>query len=139
MASMRLGCVDWGVGAKWRFDGPFGADIETKILFVGNTADNITPFRNALKSTEMFRGSRVLKLDAFGHTSLCMPSRCTANYIRGFFQEGAMPEVGTVCEGDLELFRPWNGSSTADSGGEEEEKELDEALMALAKIPLYGT
>jgi hypothetical protein len=47
MASMRLGCVEWGVRAKWRFDGPFGADAETKILFVGNRADNITPLKSA--------------------------------------------------------------------------------------------
>ncbi|PMD36998.1 hypothetical protein L207DRAFT_392332, partial [Hyaloscypha variabilis F] len=70
------------------------------ILFVGNTADNITPLRNVVQNPESFGGSRVLRLDAYGHTGLSMPSRCTAKYIRGFFQEGEMPVEGMVCEGD---------------------------------------
>ncbi|PMD15209.1 hypothetical protein NA56DRAFT_650351 [Hyaloscypha hepaticicola] len=43
MASICLGCVDWGIRAKWRYAGPFKTNISTPILFVGNTADNITP------------------------------------------------------------------------------------------------
>ncbi|KAE9378684.1 alpha/beta-hydrolase [Stipitochalara longipes BDJ] len=139
MASMRLGCVDWAVQAKWRFDGPFGSDVETKILFVGNTADNITPLRNAYEGAKSFNGSRVLRLDAYGHTSLSMPSQCTAKYIRGYFQEGTMPEEGTVCEGDLKPFQPWKSTSRAESCEEQGDVELDEALMALMKAPLFGT
>jgi hypothetical protein len=60
-----------------------------------------------------------------------MPSRCTAKYIRGFFQEGKMPVEGMVCEGDLEPFQPWDSASRSEEGGEREDKELDEVLVAL--------
>jgi hypothetical protein len=73
----------------------------------------------------------VLRLDAHGHTVLSMPSRCTAKYIRGFFQEGEMPVEGMVCEGDLEPFQPWDSASRSEEGGEREDKELDEVLVAL--------
>jgi pimeloyl-ACP methyl ester carboxylesterase len=140
MANMRLGCVDWGVKAKWRFAGPFRSDIGTKILFVGNTADNITPLRNAYKSAKEFPGSVVLKQDSYGHTSLSMPSRCTAKTIRAYFQEGTMPQVGAVCDGDLVPFQPWNSTSRTErhGGNVEKDAELDEALMALMKFPPFG-
>jgi hypothetical protein len=66
-----------------------------------------------------------------------MPSRCTAKTIRAYFQEGRMPEKGTVCEGDLVPFQPWNGTAWADIRSEN--AELDEALMGLAKLPLFGS
>ena len=137
MASMRLGCVDWGIRAKWRYAGPFTTNISTPILFVGNTADNITPLRNAHKSAEGFPGSAVLEQNSYGHTSLSMPSRCTAKMIRAYLQEGRMPENGTVCEGDLVPFQPWNSTVWAVMGSED--AELDEALKGLAKFPLFGS
>jgi hypothetical protein len=137
MASMRLGCVDWGIRAKWRYAGPFKTNISIPILFVGNTADNVTPLRNAHKSAEGFPGSVVLAQNSYGHTSLSMPSRCTAKTIRAYFQDFRMPEKGTVCEGDLVPFQPWNSSAWADMGSED--AELDEALKGLAKFPLFGS
>jgi hypothetical protein len=86
-ASMRLGCVDWGIRTKWRYAGPSKTNLPTPILFVGNTADNITPLRNAHKSAEGFPGSLVLEQNLYGHTSLSMRSRCMARAIRAYFQE----------------------------------------------------
>ena len=135
MASMRLGCVEWDVRAKWRFKGPFGADAETKILFVGNRADNITPLKSAYINAAKFPGSVVLEQNSYGHTSLSMPSRCTAKTIQEYFQEGAMPREGKVCEGDLIPFQPWNSSSATVVAEDDEHAELDEALMRLMEFP----
>jgi TAP-like protein len=66
MASMRLGCVEWAIKAKWRFSGPFGANKRTPILFVGNTADNITPLLSAHQNARRFPGSMVLKQNSYG-------------------------------------------------------------------------
>lgn len=109
----------------------------TPILFVGNTADNITPLRNAYKNAKGFRGSVVLRQDSVGHTSLSMPSRCTAMTIREYFQEGSMPEIGKVCAGDLVLFQPWNETLVESSGGDKQE-ELNDAPRELAKKALWG-
>jgi hypothetical protein len=66
MASTRLGCAEWGVKAKWRFSGPFRANVSTPILFVGNMADNITPLLSAYQNAKGFPDSVVLKQNSYG-------------------------------------------------------------------------
>jgi pimeloyl-ACP methyl ester carboxylesterase len=39
-----LPCLGWSIGATETFQGPFGGDTATPILFVGNTYDPVTPF-----------------------------------------------------------------------------------------------
>lgn len=39
-----LPCLGWSVEATETFQGPFGGDTETPILFVGNTYDPVTPY-----------------------------------------------------------------------------------------------
>lgn len=76
MASMRLGCVEWRVRAKWRFAGPFKTNISTPILFVANTADNITPLKSAVINAKGFPGSMVLRQNSYGVRLLLLQVRC---------------------------------------------------------------
>jgi pimeloyl-ACP methyl ester carboxylesterase len=39
-----LPCLGWSIEATETFQGPFGGDTETPILFVGNTYDPVTPY-----------------------------------------------------------------------------------------------
>lgn len=48
-----------------------------------------------------------------------------------------MPKKGTVCEGALVPFQPWNSTPWACTGCKD--AELNEALMSLAKFPLFGS
>ena len=131
MASMRLGCVGWAVEAKWRFAGPFTGNTSHPILFIANTADNVTPLISAKQNAKGFPGSALLLSNSYGHTSLSTPSRCTAGYIRRYFQDGTLPEGRTVCDPDLVPFERWN-ISTKDVNDE----GLTEALRELMIAPV---
>lgn len=97
-----------------RFVGPFAsklADYDSKgspILFIGSTADPVTPLRNAISNSRNHEGSRVLTQDSPGHCSGPVnPSRCTFEVIRQYFRNGTLPEEGKVCVIDRS---PWDES-----------------------------
>jgi pimeloyl-ACP methyl ester carboxylesterase len=104
-ATFRLICTGWQVRSRWRFIGPFGGNTSTPILWIGNTADPVTPIRNAHNMAKSFPGSVVLQQDSEGHCSLYnAPSNCTFDAIRRYFSSGALPKAGTVCPADRKPF-----------------------------------
>jgi hypothetical protein len=42
-AAQRVQCSVWSITSDDRFEGPFGGDTKTPILFVSNTVDPATP------------------------------------------------------------------------------------------------
>ncbi|KAF9026337.1 alpha/beta-hydrolase [Hymenopellis radicata] len=105
MTWMRAICSGWKVHRKDRFSGPIAGDTSFPILFIGNTADPITPLPCAKKTSAAFPGSVVITQNAPGHTSLfTAPSTCLQSYIRAYFEHGTLPEEGTICEVDVKLF-----------------------------------
>ncbi|KAK8093672.1 hypothetical protein PG997_000357 [Apiospora hydei] len=74
------------------------------ILFIGNTADNVTPLRSSYNNSAAFPGSVVLVQRSYGHASVAAPSTCSARAIRAYFQNGTLPAPGTHCDQDFELF-----------------------------------
>ncbi|EME80581.1 uncharacterized protein MYCFIDRAFT_198768 [Pseudocercospora fijiensis CIRAD86] len=65
-----------------------------KILFIGNTADAVTPNFNAKqKLHEAFEGSGLFTIDGAGHCAgnADPESRCVAKWIVPFFEDGRMP------------------------------------------------
>ena len=113
-ATFRLLCTGWRIRSKWRYTGPFGANTSTPILWIGNTADPITPIRNAHNMKELFPGSAVLQQDSLGHCSLDnAPSDCTFDVIRQYFSSGALPKAGAICPAH---HKPFDGEPSTYSG-----------------------
>ena len=117
-AQITLWCRHWPSSQrpsdKHRFTGPFASQLSQRaddervspLLFIGNTADPVTPVRNAFAMAEQHEGARVLMQDAPGHCSgVNIPSRCTWNVVREYFNEGRLPEHGSVCGVD---WKPWD-------------------------------
>ncbi|TGO20340.1 hypothetical protein BPAE_0306g00040 [Botrytis paeoniae] len=134
----KLSCVGRTIPAKWLFTGPFKGNTSHPILYIANSADNVTPLVSARRNAEGFVGARVLVQDSYGHTSLSAGSGCTAGVVRGYFQNGRLPEEGKVCGvegvpfegremGGIEGF----GGSKGIEGEEEIDRELREAAWEL--------
>lgn len=87
MFEPRLACTGWQARAKWRFTGmqlsifdrseyhlanslvktgPFEVNTSYPVLFIGNTADNITPLGSAVHDSSYFQDSVVLIQNSFG-------------------------------------------------------------------------
>ncbi|PVH87626.1 alpha/beta-hydrolase [Cadophora sp. DSE1049] len=121
----RLQCAGWTVQAKWNFTGPFTGNPANPILFIANSADNVTPLSSARLNAAGFNGSKILIQNSFGHTSLSTPSRCKAAVVNAYFQNGTLPENEHVCEADVKPFGSVEGKSTLSLD------EVDSALYTL--------
>ncbi|KEF61897.1 uncharacterized protein A1O9_03469 [Exophiala aquamarina CBS 119918] len=115
-AEITLHCIHWPwslrPSSKNRFNGPFRSKLSdynprgSPLLFIGNTADPVTPVYNAHKMSKGHEGSVVLTQDIPGHCSTeNNPSRCLFPIVRAFFANGTLPERDLVCEG---IRKPWD-------------------------------
>ena len=91
MFNIRLACAGWKSRTKWNFvgeysyyrscfselyilmrisqKGPFEQNTSHPILFIGNSADNITPLASAIHNSHFFPGSSVLVQNSYGVSS----------------------------------------------------------------------
>ncbi|KAJ7259682.1 TAP-like protein-domain-containing protein, partial [Mycena rebaudengoi] len=97
----RIVCAGWKIHREGR---PVGANTSFPLLVIGNTADPVTPLFWANKTAAAFPHSVLLTQDTPGHTSMSAKSSCTSMHMRRYFQNGTLPEEGTVCSADDELF-----------------------------------
>ncbi|KAK0202251.1 TAP-like protein-domain-containing protein [Desarmillaria ectypa] len=109
--TQMLGCTGWKFHREGRFTGPVGANTSYPILFIGNTADPVTPLSAAKKVSSVFPGSVVLTQNSSGHTSVLAFSTCTRAYVQAYFQNGTLPGDGTVCEVESQMF-PTSANAT---------------------------
>ncbi|MCJ1395059.1 hypothetical protein MMC18_007940 [Xylographa bjoerkii] len=97
-ARVRLPCAGFDVRAKWRFEGPFGAQTAHPIVFTSQSLDPVTPLPNAVQGTRIFPGSVVLETKGLGHCAVSMPSVQGLLAVREYFHSGELPPNGTRYE-----------------------------------------
>ncbi|KUJ24614.1 uncharacterized protein LY89DRAFT_634822 [Mollisia scopiformis] len=98
-SSITMNCASWKGRPKWSVKPEdITGNTSHPILLIGNTLDPVTPLYNAFLMQKKFPGSGVLTQDSEGHCTLASPSLCTVKAIRNYFQTGALPAPGTVCQ-----------------------------------------
>ncbi|OQO04653.1 hypothetical protein B0A48_09575 [Cryoendolithus antarcticus] len=121
-SSVRMNCIHYDVRAPHRFVGPWQGNTSNSILFIGNTADPVTPGINAINMAKTFEGAVALIQDGPGHCAVASTySRCTVAFVRKYFASGELPPAGTVCPVDELPF-----------GGVDKDV-VDDAEFAIAK------
>ncbi|PBP16268.1 alpha beta hydrolase fold family [Diplocarpon rosae] len=115
---------------------PFEANTSRPMLFIGNTADNVTPIHSAFANAAGFLGSVVIIQDSYGPKH---PLTLHSPHSPLLFQTGTLPRNGTVCTPDLVPFEPWDplsSSSYLSTQEEKESQELNAALKSLVLAPI---
>ncbi|KAJ7908214.1 TAP-like protein-domain-containing protein [Mycena leptocephala] len=137
----RIYCSGWRIHREGRFSGPVGANTSFPLLIIGNTADPLTPLAWAKKASGLFPGSVLLTQDSPGHTSIVAPSLCTHGALRTYFLNGTLPEPGTVCAVDAELFPgATNGTVAPRTVLATPDSKLLDAVRAIGNVvrPIVG-
>ncbi|KAI0762144.1 alpha/beta-hydrolase [Trametes elegans] len=95
-------CMYWPVRAVERYQGPFNTTLANRILVIGNSYDNATPFLEARRMAEVLGDQAALvRQNGFGHTSIYQASACTRKVIQDYLADGTLPSAKlTVCEID---------------------------------------
>ncbi|KAF2676598.1 alpha/beta-hydrolase [Lentithecium fluviatile CBS 122367] len=107
-----LGCSQWKMEAKVRYDGDFHAKTKYPALLIGSPYDMRTPLVNAQNLSASLEGSVVLQHNGHGHCVLYSPGQCAIKAVQDYFTNGTLPEPGTVCEQEFDIF---SGKTRQDS------------------------
>jgi hypothetical protein len=98
-------CAQWKFEPKERYTGPFSAiNTSYPILFVNGNHDPITPLSAAYETSANFPGSRLVVQNGHGHGSMSHTSRCTLQVVANYFNDGTLPDAGTVCQTDKTAY-----------------------------------
>jgi hypothetical protein len=158
-----LGCDGWGIEAvdppmRWDdnpIDKPSPIKTAFPVLFVGNTADPVTPLFAAVKMAKKFKNAGLIEQHSEGHCSLSAVSKCTMSKIKAYIREGKVPPppkegkdlahgIWDKCDADEWPFHPYNGDAYMAQGGANVAEEvvlldaMKEMQKAFSKNKLYG-
>ncbi|KAI1346272.1 TAP-like protein-domain-containing protein [Xylaria sp. FL0043] len=97
VAKSMLGCLGWSIEASEVFSGPFGGDMATPILFVGNTYDPIAPATEAVAAAKKYTNAQAVTVDATGHTSRVTANTCQQGKVNAYFQNTKLPDNDSYC------------------------------------------
>ncbi|RSL44736.1 hypothetical protein CEP54_014557 [Fusarium duplospermum] len=106
IVSTRLWCSRWRFEAAEKINNDKLRNIKTNypVLVLNGIYDPVTPVSNGWEVSARLRNSRVMVYESAGHGFTSHPSKCSNEVVRKYFQEGELPEVGTVCKPDMSVY-----------------------------------
>ncbi|KAF9029310.1 hypothetical protein BDZ89DRAFT_1159852 [Hymenopellis radicata] len=130
-----MNCHAWPARSKERFQGPFDSKLAYPILVIGNTADPITPLKDAEAVNDDFGDSSYLITQhGAGHSSLAQRSDCTQQMTAAYLINGTTPHSdATLCEIlDIPIFPNETGNGVTSGDVSSKIKELNAASASQA-------
>lgn len=97
---LSLGCTFWKARDASRYTGSYRVTPAYPALILNNRYDPITPLQNAFTMSKLLRGSRVVVVNGWGHTTLTNPDRCAARYQDQYLINRRLPPAGATCAPD---------------------------------------
>jgi hypothetical protein len=73
------------------------------LLFIGNSYDPATPFKNAISMALKFENAGVIEQKSEGHCTYAATSTCTLRAIRAYLRKGSVPPPPVVVDTDALL------------------------------------
>ncbi|KAF8910866.1 TAP-like protein-domain-containing protein [Mucidula mucida] len=134
-SSQYMNCHAWPARSKERFQGPFNSTLAYPILVIGNTADPITPLKEAEAVNDEFGDSSYLITQhGAGHGSFAELSSCTLKMTAAYLINGTTPHNdATVCEIlDFPIFPNDTGNGVTSGDVSSKIKELNSAAASVA-------
>ncbi|MUN38703.1 alpha/beta hydrolase [Actinomadura litoris] len=125
----------WTVRDEDAYTGPFNRRTSAPVLFVGDYYDPATNYDDAVSSSKLLPGSRLLSSDSWGHTAYGT-SACVTGAVETYLVSGKLPPAGKVCVGDVQPFAKDPGAALKPRG------QADASAMAAghgAKLPAVAT
>jgi len=96
-------CAVWEGIDDDHYLGPFDRATASPVLVVGNRFDPATRYEGAEIVHGLLRGSSLLTVEGWGHTSL-MLSLCADDAVSEYLLDGTTPPPGTTCAQDIPPF-----------------------------------
>jgi len=92
-----LGCAGWNIKSGDVFEGRFGGNTTTPMLFVSNTYDPVTPIENSHSAIRIFPRAQIVTVEGSGHTSEATLNTCSFGKIRAYLQDTQLPGQDSYC------------------------------------------
>ncbi|WP_419992384.1 alpha/beta hydrolase [Streptomyces boninensis] len=96
-------CAGWPGSSADAYRGPFGTSLDTPPLIIGNSLDAATPIGGAHAAKDLLPGSRLVTLDAWGHTAIGK-SGCVTKHVESYLLRQQLPGGDQRCATDYTLF-----------------------------------
>jgi len=96
----------WPVQAQNAYYGPWNLPKSAQtVLVVGTRYDPATPYRGARRMVDRLGNARLLTMRGDGHTAYG-ESTCINDAVDTYVERLTLPEPGTVCKQDLDVYPP---------------------------------
>ncbi|KAJ6446638.1 DUF1740-domain-containing protein [Purpureocillium lavendulum] len=96
--------AQWAIPKTHEFTPPRHVETKHPLLILSMTCDPFTPLSSAHKASQAFRGSRVVEVEGYGHSSLSVRSDGAVEHVRRFLHDGVLPEQDVKCAVDSLYF-----------------------------------
>jgi pimeloyl-ACP methyl ester carboxylesterase len=93
------GCLGWPGHDDDRYTGPFDTPTAHPVLVMSTRYDPVTRYQDAVSTSRILPGSRLLTVNGWGHTAAGR-SACADRHAAAYLLTGVLPPAGTVCAPD---------------------------------------